>query len=168
MKRNLHLLFLAVISITAISCISINEGFDDLIHIDTINTNTHGEDAAFQKYFGYYINRMADDNLIAISSEARTARYSMTITVLESTREKGGQRIYRNTQDGSEKSRSVDFYGYKIKIDLNDNKDRSLVWTWQPDRWKTYSSPEKSIKWLAKYSAKRMVKTGLFGSQYLR
>jgi len=165
--RNYSLGLGLLLLITSVAgCQSFDDGYDDPINIRTINT-THEEDLYMQKYFRAYINRITGDSLVGTYSETRSARYTLKITVLEKETESAGSRVHTNTASGSKKSNPVPYYSYKIKIDMIDNKNNGLVWTWEPEKWKTYPTKQKSIKWLAKYSSKRMIKEGLFRSKYL-
>ncbi len=156
----LGLLFLLVITA---GCQSIGDGYDDPINIRTFKT-THDENNYMQKYFRAYINRITDDDLVGIYSETRSARYTMKVTVLD---KKTGFKS-KKSSDSSKKPGSGHYIGYAIKIDMVDNKNGGLVWSWAPDKWRGYPTEQKSIKWLSKYSSKRMIKAGLFGSRYLR
>jgi len=159
----LGLFFLLVITA---GCQSIGDGYDDPINIRTFKT-THDENNYFQKYFRAYINRITGDDLVGIYSETRSARYTMKVTVLDRESGKTEHKKIKNTSGGNRIPDQGPYIGYSIKIDMVDNKNGGLVWSWAPDKWRGYSTEQKSIKWLAKYSSKRMVRAGLFGSKYL-
>lgn len=167
MNRKFQFFSLVLICLTIIGCRSWDDGYDDPINIRTFNT-THEENAEMQRYFRTYVNRVSDEALVGTFSNTRTARYTMKITVLDKDKENAGHRIFLKNRHGRKKTNPVHYYSYKIKIDLIDNKkDGGLVWTWEPEKWKSYPTKRQTIKWLAKYSAKRMVKSGLFRSHYL-
>lgn len=168
MNKKIQFFSLILICLAIVSCASWDDGFDDPINIRTINT-THGEDAKMQQYFRYYINRVTGRDYVEMYSPSRTARFTLRIDVLEKEKEKARRhRLHIPSPGSRRKFNPAYYYNYKIKIDLIDNKNGGIVWTWEPAKWKTFKTKHKSIKWLAKYSAKRMVKEGLFSSLYLR
>lgn len=54
------------------------------------------------------------------------------------------------------------------RVNLVENETGKLVWSWEPDQWKTCNSAEKAIKWLARHSARKMHRAGLFGSRFIQ
>ena len=164
MSRKIKFYSLIILFLAMAGCTSFDDGYDDPINIRTFNT-TYEEDRYMQKYFRAYVNRISGESLVGTYSETRSARYTMKITVLEKETETAGNRLHTSTDTGSKKSDPAYLYSYKIKIDMIDNKNNGLVWTWAPEKWKTYPTKQKSIKWLAKYSSKRMIKEGLFRSK---
>lgn len=168
MNKKIKFFSLITLCLTMVSCASFDDGYDDPINIRTVNTDTV-ENAEMQRYFRKYINHVMGDRLVGTFSRTRTARFTLKIDVLEKDKESAGHRLHIRTPHGRRKFNEVHYYSYKIKIDLIDNKKNGLlVWSWEPAKWKTYPTKQKSIKWLARYSAKRMVKARLFSSLYLR
>ena len=168
MKKRFKPLSIMVLCLTMIGCASFDDGYDDPINIRTVNTDSV-EDTAMQRYFRYYINGITDDNLIGTFSNNRTARFTLKIHVLDKGKENVGHRLHFRTPHGERQTNPVHYYNYNIRIDLLDNKENgALVWSWAPEKWKSYPTKQKTIKWLAKYSSKRMIKSKLFSSLYLR
>lgn len=132
---------------------------DDLMRIAVENASP-AEEEAFKEYFRIFINDVVDDEYIGPPIATRSAKFTLKIVVDEKLHQ-GGAGAKPSAEGGLH-------YGYRIHLDLIRNRDKVKVWTYVPDRWMTYPNYKQSIKWLAKYSAKRLKKSRLLNEEHLQ
>lgn len=149
------------------ACASLHPDHDDLIHIAVENTSDV-EKQVFERYFREEINDEIEEDYVAKPIATRSAKFSLKLTVLSAPQagiDPNGKVAKPTTTPGS--APPPDFT-YKIRLDLTRNSDKQVVWTYHPDRGTSYSDYRKSIKWLARYSAKQIEKQGLMKDKYLQ
>ena len=164
MKQNhsaRHLFVLLCASLlSACSFVPNHSGYDDLIKISVENASLP-EQEEFISAFRYEINDELETDYVGKPIASNTAKFTLKIIVLDTNQGQSGQ------SQAAIRAQMLN-YTYKIRLDLVRNQDKHLVWTWQPDQVMTYSDYKKSIKWLARYSAKTMAKRGLFKDEHFK
>lgn len=154
-----HFLVLLCASwLSACSFVPNHGGYDDLMKISVENASPP-EEEAFKSAFRYEINDKLDTDYVGKPIASNTAKFTLKITVLDTNL---GQ------QSGAALRAQMLNYTYKIRLDLVRNQDKHLVWTWQPDQVMTFSDHKKSIKWLARYSAKTLANRGYFKDEHFK
>lgn len=136
-------------------------GYDELIKIAVENASLP-EEETFISAFRYEINEELEADYVGKPIAASSAKFTLKITVLDNNQGQAGQ------QNSAAARAQMLNYTYQIRLTLIRNQDKLVVWTWQPDRVMTYSDYKKSIKWLARYSAKTMAKRGLFKDEHFK
>lgn len=164
MKQNHFARLLAVLLcaslLSACSFVPNHSGYDDLIKISVENASPP-EEETFISAFRYEINDELETDYVGKPIAAHSAKFTLKIAVLDANQGQAGQ------SNAAIRAQMLN-YTYQIRLALIRNHDKHLVWTWQPDQVMTYSDYKKSIKWLARYSAKTMAKRGLFKDEHFK
>lgn len=143
---------------------SLHPDHDDLMRIAVENVSP-AEEEAFKEYFRIYINDVMDEEYIGPPIGTRTAKFTFKIIVDEKIH--GGDARGAGNRAGTADGGSLQ-YGYRIRIELIRTHDKAKVWSWVPDRWMAHPNYKQAIKWVAKYSAKRLRKSGLLSEEHLK
>jgi hypothetical protein len=92
----------------------------------------------------------------------------LKITVLDQSQAHVSQSVKTSKPAAAAGNGPPPNFTYNIRLELIRNSDKAIVWTYYPDRWTSYSDYQKSIKWLARYSAKQIERQGLLRKKYLQ
>ena len=147
--------------LSACSFVPNHSGYDDLIKI-TVENAAPAEAETFISAFRYEINDELETDYVGKPIASNSAKFTLKITVLDTNQGQPGQ------QSSAAVRAQMLNYNYQIRLALIRNQDKHQVWTWQPDQVMTYSDYKKSIKWLARYSAKTLAKRGYFKDEHFK